>query len=346
MGLLREDADRQERASGRSLTVLRRRLAKNSALKTPEWAQGENLRAMIVAALAGGWRASTRQTADQKIVADMWRGQYDDFECEVIRFMGMNDAPIEKIGDIWQVKSRLDALLAVAKDIAQGDLKRFFCAAKNVFLAEHEVSAYASMFSRPAHSDCLRRGLAESLILLSVYAKSFSAIGNVGDKSTILSATFWRIRKTGSRLPILCRNSRRPRRKFFWMRSSPLWRKATRLSKRCSIAAFTRICFGHSKNWRGRKMAFSSESFSRWRGYRIWKTQIFFRIHCTRPCWRFSARGFLSARLPSMSGIGCCVDWLMNIRRARKNWRLRCFALSTLCLLSARSGSTPPANSK
>ena len=185
MGLLREDADRQERASGRSLTVLRRRLAKNSALKTPEWAQpSENLRAMIVAALAGGWLAgngaNTRQTADQKIVADMWRGQYDDFECEVVRFMGMDDAPIERIGDIWQVKSRLDALLAVAPNIAQGDLKRFFCAAKNVFLAEHEVSAYASMFSRPAHSDCLRRGLAESLILLSVYAKSFPAIGNVG----------------------------------------------------------------------------------------------------------------------------------------------------------------------
>ena len=183
MGLLREDADRQERASGRSLTVLRRRLAKNSALKTPEWAQpSENLRAMIVAALAGGWRANTRQTADQKIVADMWRGQYDDFEREVVRFMGMDDAPIERIDAIWQVKSRLDALLAVAPNIAQGDLKRFFCAAKNVFLAEHEVSAYASMFSRPAHSDCLRRGLAESLILLSVYAKSFSAIGNVGEQ--------------------------------------------------------------------------------------------------------------------------------------------------------------------
>ena len=182
MGLLREDADRQERASGRSLTVLRRRLAKNSALKTPEWAQSANSRAMIVAALAGGWRANTRQTADQKIVADMQGGQYDDFECEVVRFMGMDDAPIEKIGDIWQVKSRLDALLAVAPNIAQGDLKRFFCAAKNVFLAEHEVSAYASMFSRPAHSDCLRRGLAESLILLSVYAKSFSAIENIGEQ--------------------------------------------------------------------------------------------------------------------------------------------------------------------
>ena len=177
MGLSREVANRRERESGRSLTVLRRRLAKNSALKTPEWAQGENSRAMIVAALAGGWRASTRQTADQKIVADMWRGQYDDFECGAVRFMGMNDAPIEKIGAIWQVKSRLDALLAVAKDITPSDLDDFFRAAKNVLLAEYEVSA---RFPRPAHSDCLRRGLAESLILLSVYAESFHAIGNVG----------------------------------------------------------------------------------------------------------------------------------------------------------------------
>ena len=180
MGLSREVANRRERESGRSLTVLRRRLAKNSALKTPEWAQGENSRAMIVAALAGGWCENTRQTADQKIVADMQGGQYDDFEREVIRFMGMDDAPIERIGGFLQVKSRLDALLAVAKDITQGDLKRFFCAAKNVFLAEYEVSAYTGMSPRPAHSDCLRRGLAESLILLSVYAKSFPAIGNVG----------------------------------------------------------------------------------------------------------------------------------------------------------------------
>ena len=182
MGLSWEVANRRERASGRSLTVLRRRLAKNSALKTPEWAQGENLRAMIVAALAGGWRASTRQTADQKIVADMWRGQYDDFEREVIRFMGMDDAPIERIGGIWQVKSRPDALHAVAKDITPSDLDRFFRAAKNVFLAEYEVSAYTGMLPCPAHGDCLRRGLAESLILLSVYAESFHAIRNVGEQ--------------------------------------------------------------------------------------------------------------------------------------------------------------------
>ena len=182
MGLSWEVANRRERESGRSLTVLRRRLAKNSALKTPEWAQSEHSRAMIVAALVGGWRANTRQTADQKIVADMRGGQYKDFDREVVRFTGMDDAPIEKIGAIWQVKSRLDALLAVAKDITPSDLDDFFRAAKNVFLAEHEVSAYTGMSPRPAHSDCLRRGLAESLILLSVYAKSFSAIGNVGEQ--------------------------------------------------------------------------------------------------------------------------------------------------------------------
>ena len=188
MGLSWEVANRRERESGRSLTVLRRRLAKNSALKTPEWAQSANSRAMIVAALVGEWLAgngaNTRQIADQKIVADMRGSQYKDFEREVVRFMGMDDAPIERIDDsieriggFWQVKSRLDALLAVAKDITPSDLDDFFRAAKNVLLAEYEVSA---RFPRPAHSDCLRRGLAESLILLSVYAESFHAIGNVG----------------------------------------------------------------------------------------------------------------------------------------------------------------------
>ena len=190
MGLSREVANRRERESGRSLTVLRRRLAKNSALKTPEWAQpSENLRAMIVAALVGEWLAgngaNTRQTADQKIVADMRGSQYKDFEREVVRFMGMDDAPIERIieriGDFWQVKSRLDALLAVAKDITPSDLDDFFRAAKNVFLAKREVCPHTGITLSPA-SGYLRRGLAESLILLSVYAKSFPAIGNVGEQ--------------------------------------------------------------------------------------------------------------------------------------------------------------------
>ena len=186
MGISPEVADRQERETGCNLTVLHQRLAGNIAWETPEWAQSANPRAMIVAALAGEWLAgngaNTRQTADQKIVADMRGGQYDDFEREIVPFMGMGDAPIEKIGAIWQVKSRLNALLAVAKDITQGDLNGFFRAAKNVFLAEYEVSAYTSMFPRPAHSDCLRRGLAESLILLSVYSESFPAIENVGEQ--------------------------------------------------------------------------------------------------------------------------------------------------------------------
>ena len=186
MGFSPEAADRQERASGCNLTVLHQWLAGNIAWETPEWAQSANPRAMIVAALAGEWLAgngaNTRQTADQKIVADMRGGQYDDFEREIVPFIGMGDAPIEKIGAIRQVKSRLNALLAVAKDITQGDLNGFFRAAKNVFLAEYEVSAYTSMFPRPAHSDCLRRGLAESLILLSVYSESFPAIENVGEQ--------------------------------------------------------------------------------------------------------------------------------------------------------------------
>ena len=184
MGLSREVANRRKRESGCSLTVLHRRLTGNIAWETRKWAQSENSRAMIVAALAGGWLAendtNTRQTTDQKIVADMWRGQYDDFERKIVHFTGIDDAPIERIGDFWQVKSRPDALLAVTKDITPSDLRRFFCAAKNVFLAKREVCPHTDITLSPT-SGCLRRGLAESLVLLSVYAESFpEAIRNVG----------------------------------------------------------------------------------------------------------------------------------------------------------------------
>ena len=185
MGFSRAAADRQGGETGCNLTVLHQRLAGNIAWETPEWAQSANPRAMIVAALVGGRfagnGANARQTADQKIIADMWRGQYDDFEREVIPFMRMDDAPIEKIGDIWQVKSRLDALLAVAQNITQGDLDHFFCVTKNVLLAKCEVSAHTGMRLSPA-SGYIHGSIAESLILLSVYADSFHAIENVGEQ--------------------------------------------------------------------------------------------------------------------------------------------------------------------
>ena len=64
MGIESDKAEQLERESGRSPTILRRRLSKNDAIRTPQWAgDGGVARSLISMALIGAWNASGRWEA-------------------------------------------------------------------------------------------------------------------------------------------------------------------------------------------------------------------------------------------------------------------------------------------
>ena len=70
MGIKDDFAERLARESGRSPTILRRRLSKIEAIRKPQWAGDvERARSLIPMALVGAWHA--KSNADCEVVSTL-----------------------------------------------------------------------------------------------------------------------------------------------------------------------------------------------------------------------------------------------------------------------------------
>ena len=176
MGIEGDDADRLARESGRSPTILRRRLSTIPAIRTPEWARDREIaRALIPMALVGAWHVDSR--ADREIVSFWGNGGYERIEESIAQLRQLDDGPVWSIGQYRGVASKIDALFAVGGYVTGKDIDNFF------FLAEHVLSETDPALELPEserwsaalygkvrdHSAALRKGVCETLVLLSVH---------------------------------------------------------------------------------------------------------------------------------------------------------------------------------
>ena len=177
MGLDRERIERLDRASGRSLTVLRRRLARSEALRSPEWGADEELgRGLVPMGLAGAWVAD--KEADQYLMAELAGCEsYDLVERQFTRLLDLEDAPVWTVGGFHGVVSKVDALFGIHRWMTEEDIDRFMVVAELVLserdpaldLAEDKRWAAAAYGKVRETSSPLRKGVAESLVLLSIH---------------------------------------------------------------------------------------------------------------------------------------------------------------------------------
>ena len=176
MGISDTRADQLAIDSGRSPTVLRRQLSKNDAIRRPEWAKSEKTaRRLVPMALAGAWH--TESKADQEIISFLAEKPYPKIQEDFGHLLEFNDSPIWSAGQHCGVSSRIDALFTVKRRVTAKDLHNFF------FLAEYILSETDPSLDLPErkrwiaaiygkvrnHSDALRKGICETLILLSVH---------------------------------------------------------------------------------------------------------------------------------------------------------------------------------
>lgn len=179
MGLDGPTAERRARESGRSRTVLRRRLSPVPAIRNPLWANDAAIaRCLIPLMLVGHWNAETE--ADRAVMAGLCGVDYDEVERTVADLIRMEDSPLWSVGRVRGVVSKVDALYAVAGRIIGGELERFLDYAR-VVLSEADPSLdlpedkrwMASIYGATRkHSSLLRGGICETLILLSVHGNS------------------------------------------------------------------------------------------------------------------------------------------------------------------------------
>lgn len=170
------EVQRLVRESGRSLTVLRRRLCVVDA--QPAWAQDVSLTEELVPiALVGAW--DTTSCADRKALEKLSGRRYAKVEETVSRALKTDDRPMWAAGNHRGVVSRIELLLTVASGMTASQIQRFFDMAAEV-LAEEDPASRLPEDDRwlapvhgkvRSHSEALRGAVGETLVLLATYSK-------------------------------------------------------------------------------------------------------------------------------------------------------------------------------
>ncbi|WP_308513313.1 HigA family addiction module antitoxin [uncultured Turicimonas sp.] len=176
MGIEEDEIKRLEKKSGHSLTVLRRQLSPNIALRYPQWAREINPSSPIIPlTLIGVW--CTEDENDKRLLTKLCKSSYEELEKQIRAYMFLSDSPIWSIGEYQGMVSVFDALFAIAPFITKSELFNFLDVAFEV-LSEDDPSLdlpvdkrwLASSHGKTRHcSSAMRKSIAESLILISVY---------------------------------------------------------------------------------------------------------------------------------------------------------------------------------
>ncbi len=201
MGLSHDEANALARASGRSPTVLRRRLSTIPAIRAPDWAEDARMaRILLPAALVGAW--SKASPSDREVVRGLARLENeDDVESGTMELLALEDSPLWSTREYRGVVSRIDALFGIAKFVTEADLDTFFSIAERVLsetdpalgLPEGKRWAAALQDKVRDHSAALRAGIRETLVLLSVHGDTLFRSRLGGDFEARVSSLISRL---------------------------------------------------------------------------------------------------------------------------------------------------------
>jgi len=176
-GLAEHKADQLARQSGSSLTVLQR-LLHNPAMSAPAWAHLDVVEDLLPALLVGGWDEC--KTGDVEAIEKLARKNYSEVSGKLAKWVHDSDAPLRKVGSVWKLTSPLDAWLWLGRYLTASHLSNFrevlhealtFNDPKFELDAENRYMAnvYGKVFP---HSDWMRKGLCESLVILATYGEN------------------------------------------------------------------------------------------------------------------------------------------------------------------------------
>ncbi|WP_081085014.1 HigA family addiction module antitoxin [Burkholderia territorii] len=177
VGYGRDDIARYSNESGRSLTVLRRRLSNVPGVRTPEWAAKHQIaRSLVPFLFIGAWNATN--PADQTALALLAEGKsYAELEKECQQFAGLDDAPVWSVGTYRGVISKIDLLFTIASWITEQDIRNYLDVA-GIVLGEDDPKLdlpddkrwAASIYGKSREfSSALRQGISETMVLLAVH---------------------------------------------------------------------------------------------------------------------------------------------------------------------------------
>jgi len=198
-------ANRISRDSGRSIPVLKRRISVSPSVATPPWGNPQSTQVLLPILFIGAWQE--RKEGDRQVVETLSGKTYQTYLSELQSLLVIDNSPVRKIGDVWMLKSPLDAWFVLAPYLNDTLLSRYQQTLSDVLLKadpKYELPpdkrwAAAVYGKSSSYSDWLRDGLTESLALMSVHGNRASNISSVEAfagqivKDLLNSATTWEI---------------------------------------------------------------------------------------------------------------------------------------------------------
>lgn len=176
MGLTRAESDTISRATGNSVTVLRRHLSTVEAIRRPPWSDDPTtVKKLVPLTLIGAWRADSDD--DVEAITALTRVPFEESEATVSELLTLSHPPVWMAGNHRGMVSKIDALFAVAPVVTAADLENFFLVAQ-VILSEEDPALdlpedkrwTASLYGKTRKSSShLRRSLCETLVLLATH---------------------------------------------------------------------------------------------------------------------------------------------------------------------------------
>lgn len=168
-----------------SLAVLAR-LYPSVSPQLPNWTNPDTLQHLIPAVLAGRWDEA--YLGDQEVLANLSQHPYEKYQERIAQFVAADDPPIRRTGSIVSLTAPPDSFSLAMHHLVPAHLTRFKECVIRVF-SEIDPKLDLPPSDRPfarlrgigrKHSDWLRDGLAEALLL-------FSALGNDLENADISS---------------------------------------------------------------------------------------------------------------------------------------------------------------
>jgi hypothetical protein len=148
---------------------------------SPDWPDSFPPEMLFAIFFATEWREDIPK--DKEVMELLSGVKYEEFQRLLISLSKVVDPPIRKIGAVWQLISKIDFWLLIASKIAKPYVDRFISSVGTVlsdadpsFDMKPEERYLANIKgATPLYSQKLKHGVADSLVILSVYGDEYSS---------------------------------------------------------------------------------------------------------------------------------------------------------------------------
>jgi DNA-binding transcriptional regulator GbsR (MarR family) len=195
MGLPRERASDLATLGRRSLWALRRKLASEPTLKTPDWAQPHHARELLAPLLVSTWQEGA--SADRQVLEKLAGTPYQTLQEQIVRWSRASDPPLRLVGGHWMMVAPEDAWRLLSPFLTADDIARFKKVALDVLGAPSDGTDTHIRWSglnigdgEPRISGTLRQGVASTLALCAALSGDVTFACDISGKD-VAHSVLW-----------------------------------------------------------------------------------------------------------------------------------------------------------